>query len=92
MNPLFDLLHDNYKFHWVTEMVKLFHHYKTSILKSITLTLPDRNHPFFITVDSTAIDISCLSFETNDEKKLDFFTYSSRIFATIEQKRCTTRW
>ena len=48
---LYDLLHDNCKFHWDIELDTLPQQKKSSIKKTYTLTLPNKNHAFFITLN-----------------------------------------
>ena len=55
MKPLYDLLHGKNNFHWDNELETLFHQVKLSIAKVVVLTLPNTNHPFFITVEFSLI-------------------------------------
>ena len=60
MNPLYDLLLYDSKFHWNYELEILFQQIKSSITKDVTLNLPNAKHQFFITVDSSSIGIECV--------------------------------
>ena len=51
MKTLSDLLHDNNKFHWNDGLETLFQQIESSLTKDVTLTLPNTNLSFFITVD-----------------------------------------
>ena len=90
LKPLFVLLIDNINFHWNDELETLFQHNKISGTKDVPLTLPNINHPFFITKDSSLIGIGCVLFQKNERRKMDFTSYDSRIFTTSKQKFCTT--
>ena len=68
----------------------LFQQTKISITKAVELTLPNTNHPFFITVSYSLIGLGCVLFQMNDEGKFGNISYNSWIFTTNEQKLCTT--
>ena len=84
--PLYDLLLDNIKFHWNKELETQFQQINISDTKDNTLTLPNSNQPFFFTVDSYSIGLSCVLFQLIDKRKLDNNYYNSRTFTTNEQK------
>ena len=70
IKPPFDLFFDNVKFHWNIELETLFQQSKTSVTKDVTRTLPNKNHPFFITVDSITVDSFLISKKKLRENKL----------------------
>ena len=86
MKPLYDLLYKNFKFHWNTDLETLFQQIKTFITEDVTLTLPNTNHPLFITVDSSLIGIGFVLFQLVVKGKLVIISHNSRIFTTNEQK------
>ena len=61
--PLYDLLHDCNKVHWIIKLETLFPQIRTSFQKKGTLTPPNTNHSFFITVNSSFIGIGCFLFQ-----------------------------
>ena len=87
MKPLFDLLHDNFKFYWKGE---LFQQIKSSITKDDTLSLTHTYHPVFVTVISSLHGIGCVLFQKKDKEKLDGISYYCRNFTINEKKLCTT--
>ena len=82
MNPPYNIQHDDNNFHWNNDLETLFQQIKISITKDFTLTLPNSNHPFFITVESCLIRIGCVLFQMTDKGKLDIVSYASRLFTT----------
>ena len=89
MKPLYITLHDNKNFHWNNEVETLFQQIKTPITKDVTLTLPNTNHSYFITVNFSLTDVGSVLFQTNKKGTLDNISYISRLFTTNEQKHCT---
>ena len=74
--PLYGLLYENKNFHWNKEPETLFQHFKTCITNDITPALPKTNHPFFIAVDDSLFDKSCVSFQMNEIGNLNSISYS----------------
>ena len=74
MKSLYNLLHDNIKNHWITEMELLSQQNKTATTKDVTMKLPNTNHHFFVTVDSPWIGTGCVFFQLNDKGKLDIIS------------------
>ena len=85
MKPMYNLHHDNIKFHRKTDMKTLFQQTRTSITQGFTLTLHDTKHPFFNSPDNSLIGIGCVLFQTNDKGKLDVVSYISRVVTTNEK-------
>ena len=81
---LFDVLHDNIKFHWDNELETLFRQIKLFIREVVILTVPNTNQSFFATV--FLLVIGCVLFELKDEAKRDGISYISRNFTANEQK------
>ena len=71
MNPLYALVQYNIKFLWNIEQETLFQHIKTSNRKDVTLTMPNKNHPTFVTVDSSLIGIGCVLIQK--KRKTSFY-------------------
>ena len=69
---------------------KQFKQPKTSITKDVTLTLPNRKHPFCITVDSSFHGVGCVIFQMSAKGSFDNISLNSRILITNEEKLCTT--
>ena len=57
--------------HCNEELKTLFQQFETSVTKDFTLTLPNKNHPFFFTVDFSSTGIGCVLLQMNDKGKLD---------------------
>ena len=76
MQPLYVLIPVNMKFLWNNELQALFQPIKTYITKDVTLTLPSKNHPFFITVDSHLVGEDCVLFQMNN-KDQNFTPFSN---------------
>ena len=68
MKPLYDLLHDNIKLYWNDELETLFEQTKSPFTKIVTPTLPNSNHPFFITVVSSLNEIGSVPFQKGDKE------------------------
>ena len=83
MKPLYDSLHDSIKILWNIELETLFQQIKASITKDVTPTLPNTNHPFSNTEDSSLIGIGCVLFQMNDERKLDIISFKSPKYQVI---------
>ena len=90
MERLYDLLHHKIKLHWNNELATFFQQIETSTTKHVAMTLPKRNHHYFITVDSFLRNLRCVFFLKNDKGKLDCFCYDSCFLQTNEHKNCTT--
>ena len=90
MKVLCDLLQKNIKFHQKMLLETLIQQIKITITNDVTPTLPNTNHPFYITVDSSLIGIGCVLFQKEEKGKLDFISFISWFFATNEQQLCTT--
>ena len=90
MKVLYDLLEQNIKFHQKNLLKTLIQQIKKTITNDVTLTLPNTNHPFYITVDSSLTGIGCVLFQMDKKGKLDFISFISLFFATNEQQLCTT--
>ena len=67
----------------------LFQQIKALFTKDVNLTLPGRNHPFFITVDLSVIDTGFVLFQIYNKRKLDIISYYSCKFTSNGQKLCT---
>ena len=85
MKSLFDLIHDNNKFHRNDELVTPFQQTKTFTWKDVILTEPNTNHPFCFTVVSSSIGIECVLFQMIDKGKLVVISYNSWFFTTNGQ-------
>ena len=52
-------------------------------------TIPNTQHPFFITVDASLIGLGAVLFQLNDQNKMKVISYNSRILNPQEQKLST---
>ena len=59
-----------------------------SLLKQ-KLTIPNKKHPFFITVDASLIGLGAVLFQLNEQNKMKVISYNSRILNPQEQKLST---
>ena len=64
---------------------------KASFRKDVFFILAVTNHPVFFSVVSFSIGINFVTFQMNDNRKLDNMSYSFTIFTTKEQNLITTR-
>ena len=55
LKPFYDLLHENTPWKWTVEHESLFQKLKMSLTSETELTIPNKKHPFFITVDASLI-------------------------------------
>ena len=62
---------------------------KTSLTSDTELTIPNTNHPFFITVDASLIGLGAVLFQLNEENKMKVVSYNSRLLNPQQQKLST---
>ena len=89
LKPLHTLLHDDVKFQWTPELEKIFKDFKYKMTAATELTIPNTKHPFFITVDASLVGLGAVLFQMNEDNKMRFISYNSRILNTQEQKLST---
>ena len=46
------------------------------------LTIPNKKHPFFITVDASLVGLGAVLFQMNEDKTMRVISYNSRILNT----------
>ena len=89
LKPFYDLLHENTPWKWTDEHESLFEKLKISLTSETELTIPNTNHPFFITVDASLIGLGAVLFQLNEQNKMKVISYNSRILNLQEQKLST---
>ena len=50
------------------------------------LTIPNKKHAIFITVDASLVGLGAILFQMNEDNKMRVISYNSRILNTQEQK------
>ena len=60
-----------YQFH--PELEKIFQDVKNAMTAEIELTIPNKKHPFFITVDASLVGLGAVLFQMNEEKNESYF-------------------
>ena len=85
----YDLLHENTPWKWTDERERLFQKLKMSLTSETELTIPNRKHTFFITVDASLIGLGAVLFQLNEQNKMKVISYNSRILNPQEQKLST---
>ena len=58
---------------------------KTFLTSETELTIPNTEHPFFITVDASLIGLGAVLFHLNEENKMKVISYNSRILNPQEK-------
>ena len=86
---MYTLLHDDVKFQWTPELEKIFQNVKNAMTADTELTIPNKTHPFFISVDASLVGLGAVLFQMNEENKMKVISYNSRILNTQEQKLST---
>ena len=89
LKPFYDLLHENTPWKWTDEHESLFQKLKMSLTSETDFTIPNTNHPFFITVDASLIGLGAVLFQLNEQNKMKVISYNSRILNPQEQKLST---
>ena len=87
--PFYDLLHENTPWKWTDEHESLFQKLKKSLTSETELTIPNTNHPFFITVVASLIGLGPVLFQLNEHNKMKAISYNSHILNPQEQKPST---
>ena len=70
LKPFYDLLHENTSWKWTDEQERFFQTLKTSLTSDTDLTIPNTNHPFFFTVDSSLIGLGAVLFQLNEQNQM----------------------
>ena len=60
-----------------------------SLTSETEITIPNTEHPFFITVDASLIGLGAILFQLNEQNKMKVISYNSRILNPQEQKFST---
>ena len=89
LKPFYDLLHENTPWKWTDEHESLFQKLKMSLTSDTELTIPNKKHPYFITVDASLIGLGAVLFQLNEQNKMKVISYNSRILNPQEQKLST---
>ena len=89
MKLLYDLQHDINKFHWNRKLEPVIQQIETFFKNYVTLSLPNTNHSFSITVAFSLSVEGCLLFQMFGKGKLDFLSNNTGVFNTNELKLCT---
>ena len=89
LKSFYDILHENTPWKWTDEHESLFQKLKMSLTSETELTIPNTQHPFFITVDASLIGLGAVLFQLNEQNKMKVISHNSRILNPQEQKLST---
>ena len=89
LKPFYDLLHENTPWKLTDEHERLFHKLKKSLTSDTELTIPNKKHPFFITVDASFIGLGAVLFQLNEQNQMKVISYNSHILNPQKQKLST---
>ena len=89
LKPFYDLLPENTPWKWTDEHEHHFHEIKMSLTSDTELTIPNTNHPFFLTVDASPFGLGGVFFQLNEQNQMKVISYNSRILNPQEQKLST---
>ena len=85
LKPFYDLLHENTPWNWTEEHKRLFQILKFSVTYETELTISNKKHPFFITVDASLIGLGADPFQLNEDNNMKIISYNSRTINPQEQ-------